>query len=102
MTAIKNEVMIRVRRLFLVRKLAAPFVFLAVSMVVVASTVSISHVIANMPKADIQALARFVAVAFAHTDVVVKCALVAGIAFLFMTLRGIIASVRLSNSPERI
>ena len=103
MTAIKNEVMKRVRKVFLLRRIAAPFVFLVAAAIVVASTVSVSHVIANMPTlADIQAVASFLAAAFAHADVVVKCALVAGLASLIVTLKGAIESFRISGFLQRI
>ncbi|MDE1875130.1 MAG: hypothetical protein KGI79_01560 [Patescibacteria group bacterium] len=92
----------KVRTIFLMRKLAAPFVFLVVAAGVVASTVSIPHVIANMPAvADIPAVARFYAAAFAHTDVVVKSALVAGILFLLWALKGLVESLRFSAELAR-
>lgn len=98
MTVIANEIMKRVQTIFLVRKLVTPFVFLVAAAAVVVSTVSISHVFANMPSFnDIPAAATFFAAAFAHTDVVVKCALVAGMLFLAMTLKGAIESLRFSG-----
>lgn len=100
-----NEVMIRVRRVFLLRRLAIPSVFALVAVAVIASTVSISHVIANMPTlsslVDIPAVAGFLARAFAHTDVVVKSALVAGTLFLLMTLKGIVDGIRLSSALQK-
>ena len=80
-----------------------PCALLAAAAVVVGSTVSVSHVIANMPTlADIGAVTRFMVAAFAHTDVVVKSALVAGLVFLVLTLKGVVESFRLSSSLERI
>lgn len=97
-----HDVMKKVRLVFLLRKLAAPFVLFALASATVVSTVSVSHVIANMPTLiDIQAVARFFAAAFAHTDVVVKSALVAGALFLLVTLKGLIESVRFSLSLQR-
>lgn len=93
-----NHIMKKVRTIYLMRRLAAPFVFLVAATAVVVSTVSVSHVIANMPAIiDIPAVARFFAAAFAHTDIVVKSALVAGTLFLVMTLKGLIDSIRLSS-----
>ncbi|HVT75226.1 MAG TPA: hypothetical protein VHD69_02340 [Candidatus Paceibacterota bacterium] len=98
-----ENVMVKVRKVFLIRRLAAPFVFLVAASAVVASTVSVSHVLANMPAAlDIPAVARFLVAAFAHTDVLVKSALVAGTLFLLMTLKGAIDGIRLSASLQRI
>ncbi|HEU5114334.1 MAG TPA: hypothetical protein VFT82_01050 [Candidatus Paceibacterota bacterium] len=98
-----NQIMKKVRMIFLMRRLAAPFVFLVAASVVVASTVSVSHVIANMPALlDIPAVMRFFAAAFAHTDVVVKCALVAGTLFLVVTLKGVVDSFKFSASLQRI
>lgn len=94
--------MIKVRRIFLIRKLAAPFVFLVAAAVVVGSTVSVSHVLANMPAAlDIPAVMRFFAAAFAHADVIVKSALVAGTLFLLMILKGAIDSIRFVGSLQK-
>lgn len=99
MTVIANEIMKKVRLVFLLRRLAAPVVFLVAASAVVASTVSVSHVIANMPSfVDIPAVMRFVAAAFAHTDVVVKSALVAGTLFLVLVLKGLVDSLRLGSS----
>ncbi|HEY0908083.1 MAG TPA: hypothetical protein VGE35_01910 [Candidatus Paceibacterota bacterium] len=87
----------KVRTIFLMRRLVAPFAFLAVAVAVIVSTVSVSHVIENMPTiADFQATFNFFASAFAHTDVIVKSALVAGLVFLLVTLKGIADSVRLN------
>jgi len=86
----------KVRRIFLLRRLVAPSAFFVVATAVVVSTVSVSHVIANMPTlADIPAVTNFFVAAFAHTDVVVKSALVAGTLFLLLTLKGIVDSLRL-------
>lgn len=64
----------------------------------VISTVSVSNVISNMPvMSDITAVARFFAAAFAHTDVIVKCALVAGLVLLLLVLKGLIESIRLTS-----
>lgn len=88
----------KVRTVFLMRRLVAPFAIFAVAAAVVASTVSVSHVIANMPTAaDMQAFLRFFASAFAHTDIIVKSALVAGIAFLGITLKGLLDTSRISR-----
>ena len=98
-----NEIMRKVRRVFLLRRLAAPFAFLVAATAVVASTVSVSHVIANMPAiVDIPAVMHFLVAAFAHTDIVVKSALVAGTLFLLMTLKGVVDSLRLAASLQRI
>jgi hypothetical protein len=95
------NVMKKVRTIFLLRRIAAPFVFLVAASGVVASTVSISNVISNMPVSDIRAVAKFFAAAFAHADVVVKCALVAGLVLLVITLKRLVESVRFA-SPEKI
>ncbi len=95
MTVIANNIMRKVRTIFLVRRLVAPFAFLAAAVAVIVSTVSVSHVIENMPTiADMQAMFNFFASAFAHTDVIVKSALVAGLVFLLATLKGVVDSVR--------
>lgn len=103
MTLLANEVMKRVRTIFLLRRIAAPFaVFIAASVVVI-STVSVGNVLANMPDlVDIRAVTKFFVAAFAHTDIVIKCALVAGLAFLVMTLRGFVESAKLSSSLQRV
>jgi hypothetical protein len=98
MTLLANEVMKKVRTVFLLRRLAAPFVVCAAALAIVASTVSVGNVIANMPDLfDIQAVLKFFVAAFAHTDIVIKCALVAGLAFFMVTLKGLVESVRLSS-----
>ena len=103
MTILANEIMKKVRRIFLLRRLAAPGAFLVIAAAVVGSTVSVSHVIANMPTlADVGAVMQFMVAAFAHTDVVVKSALVAGVVFLVLTLKGLVESVRLSSGLQRI
>lgn len=102
---IKNEIMKRVRRIFLMRRLVTPFAFFVAAAVVVVSTVSISHVIANMPAGSLHALAKFYLAAFAHTQIVVKSALVAGLVFAIVTLKGAVDSlrvVRLSSSLQRM
>lgn len=101
MTLLAREIMKKVRIVFLLRRLAAPFIFFVIATALIVSTVSVSHVIANMPTVfDIQAVVAFFAAAFAHTDVVVKCALVAGLVFLVLTLKGIVESMRLSATLE--
>jgi len=98
MTLLANQVMAKVRTVFLLRRLAAPFAFLIIAAAVVGSTVSIGHVISNMPNfVDIPAVAAFLARAFAHTDVVVKSALVAGTLFLLLTLKGMVDGLRLAS-----
>jgi hypothetical protein len=99
MTYIMNEAMKRVRRIYVLRRLAAPFVVCLCSVAVIASTVSVASVLRNMPDLfDIQAVARFLLAAFAHTDIVIKSALVAGIAFLIMTLKRAFETMRYSSS----
>lgn len=99
---LEQSVMKKVRKVFLLRKLAAPFVVFVLAAVIVASTVSVSSVLSNMPELfDIKAVARFFAAAFAHTDIVIKSALVAGLVFLVLTLKGAIESRRLSTILER-
>ncbi len=96
-----NQVMAKVRTIFLLRRLVMPCAFLVIAAAVVGSTVSISHVIANMPAlsslVDIPAVAAFFARAFAHADVVVKSALVAGTLFLLLTLKGMVDGIRLAT-----
>lgn len=97
-----NEIMKKVRTIFLLRRLAAPFVVFVASIVIVTSTVSVSHVIANMPEIfDIQAVVKFFVAAFAHTDIVIKSALVAGLVFMILTLRGVVESRRIALSITR-
>lgn len=99
MTHIMNEAMKKVRRIYVLRRLAAPFVVFLGSLVIIATTVSVPSVFENMPDLfDIQAVARFFLSAFAHTDIVIKSALVAGIAFLIMTLLRTFETVRLTSS----
>ena len=98
MTYIMSEAMKRVRRIYVLRRLAAPFVVCLGSIVVIVSTVSVMSVLENMPNLfDIQAVAKFFVAAFAHTDIVIKSALVAGIAFLIMTLKRAFETLRLSS-----
>jgi hypothetical protein len=93
--AIATEVMLRVERIFFLRKFAAPFIFFIAATLIIVSTVSVQHVVANMPAVfDVGALIKFFASAFAHTQSVVQFALVAGFAFLLWTLKGLIDSVR--------
>lgn len=102
MTVLANQIMKRVRTIFLMRRLVAPFAFFAAALVVTVSTVSVSHVIENMPElVNIQALFSFFASAFAHTDIIVKSALVAGIVSLGITLKGLIDSVHFSGIVQR-
>jgi hypothetical protein len=99
MNGVGTEVMKKVRTIFLLRRLAAPFVIFIASVAIIVSTVSVSNVLSNMPDlVDIQAVARFFVAAFAHTDIVIKSALVAGFVFLVLTLRGLIETKRLSVS----
>lgn len=103
MTIITDNIMKKVRIIFLMRRLVTPFVFFTAACVVFVSTVSISHVIQNMPAlVDIQAILKFFAASFVHTDVIVKSALVAGTVFLCITLKGIVESFRTSNSTQQI
>jgi hypothetical protein len=103
MTLLASEVMKKVRTIFILRRLAAPFVVFLASSAIVFSTVSVGNVIANMPDLfDIQALARFFASAFAHTDIVVRSALVAGTLFFIVTLRGFKESAKLSSSLLKV
>jgi hypothetical protein len=93
----------KVRIIFLLRRFAAPFVVFAASLAIVASTVSISNVISNMPALfDIQAVITFLAYAFAHTDIVIKSALVAGTIFLGLTMKGALDAIRLSSVLQKI
>lgn len=97
-----SEVMKKVRTIFLLRRLAVPFVVFVASSAIIASTVSVSSVLSNMPDlVDIQAVARFFITAFAHTDIVIKSALVAGLVFLVLTLKGLIVSARFRSTLER-
>ncbi len=103
MTFIANEVMHRVRTIFLLRRFAAPFVVFIAALGIVVSSVSVSNVISNMPDLfDIQAVLRFFAVAFAHTDIVIKSALVAGLVFLGLTLKGAVESARYSAALQKM
>ncbi len=96
MTLLAHEIMKKVRRIYVLRKFALPALFFLGTLFVLISTVSVSHVIANMPTvSDIQAVINFFVAAFAHTDVVVKCALVAGTVSLGITLRGLVETTRL-------
>lgn len=89
----------KVRAIFLLRKTLAPFLFLVGVAVLIASTVSVSNVISNMPVVyDISALTKFFVAAIAHTDIIVKSALVAGLAMLLLVLKGLIDSIRLSSA----
>lgn len=99
---LSGKIMKKVRAIFLLRRLALPsFVFLA-SVVVIVFTVSVSNVLANMPDLfNVQAVIRFFVTAFAHTDIVIKSALVAGLVFLALTLKGAMESKRLSMRLER-
>lgn len=78
----------------------APFVFLLGTAIIVFSTVSISNVISNMP-GDILAVTKFFVAAFAHTDVIVKSALVAGLVLLIVTLKGLIESFRVTSILQK-
>ncbi len=99
MTHIMNEAMKKVRRIYVLRRLAVPFVVFLGSLVIIATTVSVQSVFENMPDLfDIQAVVRFFLFAFAHTDIVIKSALVAGIAFLIMTLLRTFETLRLTSS----
>ncbi|MEN9622117.1 MAG: hypothetical protein RLZZ67_551 [Candidatus Parcubacteria bacterium] len=102
MTVITNSIMKKVRVIFLMRRLVTPFAFLSAAVVVLVSTVSVSHVIQNMPTLiDVHAVVKFFALAFAHTDVVVKSALVAGTLFLGFTFKGLIESIRVSVITQK-
>ena len=69
MTLLASEVMKKVRTIFLLRRIAAPLVVSVAAIAIVASTVSVGNVIANMPDlVDIRAVARFFAAAFAHKN----------------------------------
>lgn len=103
MTVITNNVMKKVRIIFLMRRLLLPLTFFTVAIVTILSTVSISHVIENMPViVNMEAVIRFFVFAFAHTEIVVKSALVAGTVFLGFTLKGLIDSIRLSSVFQKI
>jgi hypothetical protein len=103
MTVLANNIMKRVRMIFLMRRLVTPFAFLSAAVVILVSTVSVSHVVQNMPTlVDVQAVVKFFALAFAHTDVVVKSALVAGTLFLGFTLKGLFESLRMSSLSQKI
>lgn len=102
MTLLANDVMKKVRTIFFLRRIAAPFAVFAAALAIVASMVSVGNVIANMPNLlDIRAVTSFFVAAFAHTDIVIKCALVAGLTFFLMTLRGLFEGARLSSSLGR-
>lgn len=76
------------------------FVFLAVAIII--STVSVTNVVANMPDlVDIQAVAKFFVAAFAHADIVIKSALVAGIAFFVVTLKGLLGGIRVTAAIQK-
>ncbi len=93
----------KVRMIFLLRRTFAPFVFLVGATIIIVSTVSVSNVISNMPVlSDISALTRFVVAAIAHTDVIVKSALVAGLAMLLLVLKGLVDGIRLSSAQMKI
>lgn len=103
MTHIKVQVMKRVRAVFLLRKTLAPFVFLVGAAVLIVSTVSVSNVISNMPVlSDVSALTKFFVAAIAHTDVIVKSALVAGLIMLLLVLKGLVDGIRLSSLQAKI
>lgn len=96
------EVMKKVRSIFLLRRLIAPFVVFAALIAIIASTISVSNVIANMPDiVNIQAVMKFFIAAFAHTEIAIKSALVAGLVFLGLILKGIIEGRRLSMTLEK-
>lgn len=103
MTLLANNIMKKVRMIFLMRRLVTPFAFFAAALVVLVSSVSVSHVVQNMPTVvDIQAVLKFFASAFAHTDLIVKSALVAGMLFLGITCRGLFQSVRMLSVTQKI
>lgn len=96
-----DSVMKKVKIIFLVRRIATPFVFFIGSVVIIFSTVSVSNVISNMPASDILAVTKFFAAAFAHTDVIVKSALVAGLVLSVLMLKGLIESLKLLSYPHK-
>ncbi|MDO8579665.1 MAG: hypothetical protein Q7R72_02215 [bacterium] len=97
-----QKIMKKVRTIFILRRLALPSAVFVMSVAIIVSTVSVSNVIANMPDLfNIQAVIRFFVTAFAHTDIVIKSALVAGLVFLALTLKGAMESKRLSMRLER-
>ncbi len=103
MTVLAQEIMKKVRRIYILRKLLLPLLFSTFTGLIVISTVSVSHVIQNMPTViQISDFVRFFVVAFAHTDVVVKSALVAGSLSLLYTGRGVIQGFRLSANVLKI
>lgn len=92
-----NEAMKKVRRIYVIRRLAVPFVVFVGSAAILASAVSVGSVLENMPDLlDVQAVAKFFLSAFAHTEMVIKSVLVAGIAFLIMTLKRAVETMRFS------
>jgi hypothetical protein len=94
-------VMKKVRMIFILRRLFAPFVVFAAATAIVVSTVSVGNVLHNMPDLfDIQAVVKFFVAAFAHTETLIKSALVAGIAFGLFTLKGLFESRRISSFEE--
>jgi hypothetical protein len=97
------EVMKKVRTIFLLRRLVAPFVVFAAALAIIASTVSVSNVLSNMPEiVDIRALVQFFVAAFAHTEVLIKSVLVAGLVFLVLTLKGLVESKRASMTLQKV
>ncbi len=98
MTVLADNIMKKVRTIFLMRRLVTPFAFFSAALVVLVSTVSVSHVIDNMPTIfEVGAVFRFFALAFAHTDLIVKSVLVAGTVSLLVTFKGALESVRISQ-----
>lgn len=79
MTTISNNVQKKVRTIFWARRLtsrrALECYVLFVSTLGLFSFVSVPHVIANMPKADVFSITTFILTAMTHTHVIVQIAL---------------------------
>lgn len=98
MTILVQKIMKRIRVIFIVRQLITPLAFSIAACVVLISTISLPHVIQNMPAViDLKAIAHFFFLAFKHADVIVKGALFLTAVSLVIFCRGIIQSIRFFN-----
>ncbi len=89
-TPLNIEVMKKVRRIYIARKLVVPAGLFAAAAAFLALTVSIPHVLANMATlTGLREAVSYFTYSFVHTEIYVQCALFAGLIFLLWTAQGI-------------
>ena len=94
MTTLKNNIMKRVKVIYMLRTTALPLLVSLIGITTVFSTVSVVNVIKNAPSmANVPSLFSFFVAAFGHTEFTVKAGIVLSLLFGVYTIYRLVTAL---------